>query len=158
MPQFGEDEVIAQIFSEIDATSRFFVDIGAGCRWSNVEFLEELGWYGLKIDKEYGQFVTKENVNELLEEAPDVFDFLSIDIDGNDYWVWKEITKTPRVVCIEYEKNAPDDWIMDYNESHEWDNHSKVGAGRQAMIDLATSKGYRLYGETGETNLFFVKI
>ena len=50
-------------------------------------------------------FVDAENVNSLFAQygVPKQFDLLSIDIDGNDYWVWKAIEDfTPRVVVIEY--------------------------------------------------------
>lgn len=157
-PQFGEDKMIDEIFQSIGTTNKMFVDIGGGGRWSNVEFLEERGWSGQKIDREYGHNVTVENVNEFLTDLPDDFDFLSIDIDGNDYWVWKEITKNPRVVCIEYESRAEPDWIMPYDPAHEWDNHSRVGAGKDALMKLAEKKGYKFYGETGEANLFFIKV
>src|SRR5207247_8322866 len=49
--------------------------------------------------------VTAENINSTLLQnglRGDI-DLLSIDIDGNDYWVWKAIDAiAPRVVVIEY--------------------------------------------------------
>jgi hypothetical protein len=48
--------------------------------------------------------ITRENVNQLLTKAPvpPEIDFMSIDIDGNDYWVWDAISVTsPKVVIIE---------------------------------------------------------
>lgn len=156
--QFGEDKMINEIFELIGTTNKIFVDIGAGCRWSNVEFLEEQGWTGLKLDREYGDNITAENVEVFLRDLTDNFDFLTIDIDGNDYWIWKAIKKNPRVVCIEYESRANGEWIQEYDPAHEWDNHSKVGASRDSIMKLAEEKGYRFYGETGEANLFFIKI
>lgn len=156
--QFGEDKIIEEIFQSIGTRNKIFADIGGGGTWSNVEFLEEKGWTGKKIDREYGQNVTVENVNEFLADLPDDFDFLSIDIDGNDYWIWKEITKKPRVVCIEFESRAQPNWIMPYNPEHTWDNHSPVGASREAIIQLAEEKGYSFFGETGDANLFFIKV
>ena len=59
------------------------------------------------IKKEH---VIAENVNNILEKynVPKEIDLLSIDIDFNDYWVWKAITVTkPRVVVIEYNSTFP---------------------------------------------------
>lgn len=54
-------------------------------------------------------FVTAENIDELLgewaegkPEAPAQIDLLSIDVDGNDYWIWSAVRSVnPRVVIIE---------------------------------------------------------
>ena len=50
-------------------------------------------------------FITKENINELLKQSgfPEDTGLLSIDVDGNDYWIWNEIECiNPRIVICEY--------------------------------------------------------
>ena len=53
-------------------------------------------------------FVTKDNINSLLLDGMDDWDgldILHIDIDGNDYWIWKEIEINPAIVIMEYNSN-----------------------------------------------------
>jgi hypothetical protein len=111
--------------------------------------------------------VTAENINELLSEhCPDtVIDLLSIDIDGNDYWVWKALDAVePRVVVAEY--NA----AMGYRKAtsvaydpdfDRWAKHPSglyAGASLAALTKLAHEKGYVLVGcDRHGVNAFFVK-
>lgn len=88
-------------------------------------------------------------------------DLLSIDIDGNDYWVWQAIScVSPRVVVIEYNAKFPPDfeWIMEYNASHIWKGDDSQGASLKAFELLGAKLGYQLVATsfTG-TNAFFVK-
>jgi hypothetical protein len=88
-------------------------------------------------------------------------DLLSIDIDGNDYWVWKAINViSPRVVVIEYNAKFPPDyeWIMKYNEKHIWQGDDEHGASLKSLELLGKIKGYQLVATniTG-TNAFFIK-
>ena len=93
---------------------------------------------------------------------PAEFDLLSIDIDGNDYWVWQAVTHyKPRVVVIEYNAlygpSAP--WIMEYNAAHCWDGTSCYhGASLKSLETLGAGKGYRLVGcDITGMNAFFVR-
>ena len=104
-----------------------------------------------------------ENIESIFEEmkVPAEFDLLSIDIDGNDYWLWKAITRfKPRVVVIEYNSNYPPDvsWIMKYNPKHAWEGGSHFGASLLALEKLGASKGYSLVGcDFYGVNAFFVQ-
>lgn len=108
-------------------------------------------------------FITKENINQLLSKRgfSEDIDLLSIDIDGNDYHVWKEISVVfPRVVCIEYNAKFPPDceWIMPYFSAHIWQGNDRHGASLKALELLGREKGYQLVGTnvTG-VNAFFVR-
>lgn len=86
---------------------------------------------------------------------------LSIDIDGNDWHVWKSISVIkPRVVVIEYNGKFPPecDWVMPYDPSHLWDLSDRHGASLSALEKLGNEKGYQLVGTnmTG-SNAFFVQ-
>lgn len=92
-------------------------------------------------------------------------DLLSIDIDGNDYWVWKAMTAIrPRVVVIEYNSSfGPDRSVtVAYDPSfRRYEKHPSglyYGASLQALNKLAAQKGYFLAGcDSAGVNAFFVR-
>lgn len=70
--------------------------------------------------------VTAENIQNLFKKynVPESFDLLSIDIDYNDYWVWKAITDySPRVVVIEFNSSIPpnESRVVPYDPDAYWD-------------------------------------
>lgn len=76
-------------------------------------------------------------------------DLLSIDIDGNDIYVWDAIeVVNPRVVIVEYNAKFPPDieWKQAYNPSHIWRGTDWHGASLKAFEILGRNKGYRLVG------------
>jgi hypothetical protein len=181
-----EDGIIAEIFNRIGITNKKFVDFGAGNGlMSNSHFLLHKGWSGVwiegsrelckKIKKDFAividrnqlkvinSFITKNNINDLIDRGGvnSEIDFLSIDIDGNDYWVWKAITCiSPRVVMIEYNAKWPPtfEWIMKYDEQYSWNWDDNQGASLKSLELLGTELGYQLVGtSTNGVNAFFVK-
>jgi hypothetical protein len=85
----------------------------------------------------------------------------SIDIDGNDYWVWKAIDGySPRVVAIEYNASIPSDksLAVEYCANDGWDGSNYFGASLLAMTKLGLSKGYVLVAcDSVGANAFFVR-
>ncbi len=170
--QNGEDGMIAAIFAKIGTTNRFFVEFGVedglqcNCRY----LLKHKGWTGLLMDggtwpEENGvkkEFVTAENIEDLFKKynVPTEFDLLSIDIDGNDYWIWKAIEQFhPRVVVIEYNANkGPDASItVPYDPAFLWDKSDYQGASLRALEKLGKEKGYTLIAtDPCGVNAFFV--
>ncbi len=159
--QGGEDGVLLRLFEALGATNRYFVEFGAkdGTFLSNTANLRlHHGWNGLLMDAgaERGDalvtpaFVTAENVESLFSEhgVPAHFDLLSIDIDGNDYWVWKALRAfTPRVVIVEYNIFfGPDECrTIPYDAEHRWEKDSPYhGASLAALAKLGREKGYAL--------------
>lgn len=170
--QYNESSILNSIFLKIGTISNigYGVEFGSsdGYWLSNLRYFLELGWKGLQMEgiSQAGsdvkqEFITKENINNLFDkyEVPQEFDLLSIDIDGNDYWVWKEINREPNVVIIEYNSNFSENECvaLEYDPNHIFDNSYAYGASFAAMCDLAKSKGYYLYQEIRHTNLIFVK-
>jgi len=105
--------------------------------------------------------VTAENINDLLQkyEVPVSFDLLSIDLDGNDYWVWRAVRRRPRVVVIEYNAHIgpADSRVIAYDPAFRWAGTDYFGASLRALRDLGQQKGYALvYCESTGTNAFFV--
>jgi len=175
--QGGEDGVLLRLFEKLGARHRYFVEFGAwdGVHLSNTANLRlHHGWRGLLMEgseRADGQLVRRETVNAENIEAlfdhygvPRDFDLLSIDIDGNDYWVWKAIERyTPRVVIGEYNIFFQPETAktIAYDPEHEWDrDHYKAyhGASLGAFEKLAEAKGYALvYTEPFCPNAIFVR-
>ena len=112
-------------------------------------------------------FITAENIDGLIQEwaarksyGPEV-DLLSIDIDGNDYYVWKAISSiSPRVVVIEYNALYPADvdFLIPYEADAVWDLSSYSGVSLKMLERLGETKGYSLVGCClAGVNAFFVR-
>ena len=184
--QNDEDGIIHEIFSRIGTTNKKFIEFGCqdGLE-SNTHLLLFYGWQGLWIEGslefcneiktkfkpviENGQlkvknaFITKDNINILFSDSGFVgeIDLLSIDIDGNDLYVWDSVNViNPRVVVAEYNGKFPPDleWCQAYNPDHVWDGSDWHGASLKAFENLGRKKGYRLVGtDLRGCNAFFVR-
>lgn len=173
--QQGEDGIIEKIFKLISTTSKYYVDFGAsdGHVCSNTKYLREgHGWNGLQMDGRYEdasinlfkEYVTAENIIPLLNKynVPKEFDFLSLDIDFNDFYVWKALSKeySPRVVCIEFNCifGPEEDKVILYDPDGKWDGGDYYGASILAYQRLGEYLGYTLvYQESIGVNLFFIR-
>lgn len=184
--QGGEDGIIAEIFKRIGVTNKVFVEFGVGNGLqNNTNHLLVNGWRGFwldgsakyiqKIEKTHSfllqrkqlvlkhSFVTVDNVEMLFQGIgiPREFDLLSIDIDRNDYWIWKAIQHyRPRVAVIEYNAlfRPGTQWVIPYHPEGVWDKTCQFGASLTSLELLGRSKGYKLVGcsFTG-VNAFFVR-
>jgi len=187
--QWGEDGILQFLVRKVPIERPIFVEFGVEnyCE-SNTRFLlTHNRWSGLVIDgsaenieyirrdpiywannlKAQHSFITKDNINQLLSSNGISGDIglLSVDIDGNDYWVWEAInTISPRIVACEYnsqfgptaEVTTPYDPEFVREKAHS----SKVyyGASISALCALATRKGYSLVASNSAgNNLFFVR-
>jgi hypothetical protein len=186
LSQGEEDGMTLAIFREIGAGSRRFVDIGcADHGWNTGLLADEFGWCGLMIDGNAESVaatrrrfnasavhtlvavITAENINRVLREhgfATDL-DLLSIDVDGNDYWLWEALDAArPRLVIIEYNAvfGPSEAVVVPYEAGRLWEGHARerryFGASLTALQRLATRKGYRLIAtEPQGTNAFFLR-
>ena len=184
MSQNEEDGIIFALAEQAGTVNRTFVEIGCGVNGGNCGFLaNELGWGGLMVDADeervrrakakFGRrvqcisaMVTRENVNDLIRDAglEGEIDLLSIDIDGNDYWVWDAIEACyPRIVVIEYNALFGADRALIVPYAPDFDRHSGnasiyYGASLAALTQLGESKGYRLVVTESEgVNAFFLR-
>lgn len=187
--QFGEDGIIQYLISRVAIENEVFVEFGvADYRESNTRFLlSNDNWRGLILDGGTAHidfvrsnalgwrhtvdarsvFVTRENINETIAEAGISGDIglLSIDIDGNDYWVLDAINAVkPRILIIEYNSTfGPDAAVsvpyhptFDRTKAH----HSNLywGASLAAMCLAADRKGMAFVGSNSAgNNAFFVR-
>ena len=150
--------------------SNSFIDVEKQGLECNTRLLSENGWRGflmngkgyLKFDVKE-EFITAENINELFKKynVPTNFDLLSIDLDFNDYWIWKAIKGySPRVVVIEYNASIPVNVskVIKYDPKGKWDGTNYFGASLLALVKLAKKKGYTLIGcDNSGINAFFVR-
>jgi hypothetical protein len=176
--------VLAELLSRASATSRWFVEFGVegGVEGNCVFLADVLGWSGLfmESDADAGNElcrkyaanprvrtrranVTVENVQKLFAEGqvPGEPDVLSIDVDGNDYWIWQALRDyAPRLVVIEYNAQWPLDarWVQPYDPDRSWQGTDNYGASLGALRLLGEEKGYRLvHTELTGNNAFFVR-
>lgn len=187
--QWGEDGIIQYLINNINIGNRVFIEFGVqDYTESNTRFLLiNDNWSGLVIDgsekninyiknddiywrynlKAECAFITAENINNLLEKngVTGNIGILSIDIDGNDYWVWKAINcVNPDIVICEYNhrfgKNEAVTVPYDEKFWRENAHYSCIyyGASIKALVNLANEKGYSLVaGNKNGNNIFFVR-
>lgn len=182
--QNGEDGIIEELFRRIGTTNKLFVEFGVEdgleCNCAALALFQN--WTGLMIEgdeEKYGrlcgnyraypkvktmhQFITRENIVPIFKASlvPLQFDCLSIDIDGNDYWVWQALYQyKPRLVVIEY--NAlfppPQKWVVQYNPYLSWNGTSYFGASLTSLYELGLKLGYALIGtDQMGVNAFFLR-
>lgn len=175
--QYGEDGILAKIFELIGTTSRVCIEFGAweGFRLSNTANLWTKGWKGVLIEGERdrcGQlrenvkkynclcvnaFVTRAGENSLeailhRNKVAGEIDLLSIDIDGDDYYILKSLEHIrPRVIVCEYNPTIPPE--IDLYA----DCGSYFGASLTAIARVAESKGYSLIAITDTNGIFVLK-
>jgi hypothetical protein len=186
--QNGEDGIIALIMAVIGNDSRKFLEIGVetGLECNSANLAKNCSWDGwmfegdarmAKLAHEHYEshpctwtrdirviqaFVTRENINLLIKahQIPENIDLLSIDIDGNDLWVWKEMnTIKPRLVIIEYNASfGPDLSVTIPYQSEFVIEGAYHGASLRALVKVGRQKGYRFVGcnSTG-VNAFFIR-
>ena len=182
--QTDEDGILAEIFRRVGDGGRLFVEIGCGDGTeNNTHALLLAGWRGTWIDagrEKIGRIaasiplrserlhvvhaaVTRENaaglVTDEMRGAPEL-DLLSVDIDGNDLHVLREIVATvhPRVIVSEYNGKFPPPLAltMAYDPNHRWAGDDYHGASLQALADALA--GYRLVAcNLSGANAFFVR-
>jgi hypothetical protein len=182
--QNGEDGVLALILYRIGVTSHWFIEFGIedGSQGNCVSLAREGGWDGLFIECDDENFalledrwrdepriralhakVTADNVNELFSGAgvPSEPDVLSIDVDGNDYWIWEALEGyRPRVLVSEYNASIDPEAIvaMAREDDHIWDGTDHFGASIGALRHLGRERGYRLvHTDSVGVNAFFVR-
>lgn len=169
LAQHGEDGVIIQLLNLLGTTNKFCVEFGIALQEGNTLILNRDGWKCLWMDGAGDgnlikiEHITAENINDLFAKygVPKEFDLLSIDIDTNDYWVWKAISGySPRIVVVEYNSKIPptESLSIAYDPNAHWAFDDYMGASLLAMYNLGKEKGYTLvYCESSGTNAFFVR-
>lgn len=179
--QFGEDGIISKIFEIIGTDSQVCLEVGAGngslCG-SNIHHLwKDLQWKAILIEGDPENLETLEPVikaynncilvkayiekDEKLGKTIDSIlydlginklDLLSLDIDGNDYYIFENLKIHPRVLIVEFNPTIPyyRDVYQEYT-NHSWD----LGCSIAALKRLGKQKNYLLVAVT-DVNAIFV--
>jgi hypothetical protein len=187
--QFGDDGIIQYLIHHVLIESRTFIEFGVeNYTESNTRFLlTNDNWRGLVIDGnasdiEYirrdhiywrheltavHSFINRDNINDLIAGHGFAGDLglLSIDIDGNDYWVWKAVEAVaPTIVVIEYNSvfgnrhaiTIP--YTPDFNRTKAHPSNLFWGASLKALSLVAAEKGYAFVGcNSNGNNAYFVR-
>jgi hypothetical protein len=187
--QAGDDGIIQYLIHKVQISRKIFIEFGVeNYVESNTRFLlRHDNWSGLVIDGSrkaidyimsddiYYQhdlqaleaFITKDNINDLISSAgiSGEIGLLSVDIDGNDYWVWKAIDVVqPVIVVVEYNSVFGKDRALtvpyqsDFVRSVAHYSYLYFGASLKALCLLAEEKGYSLVGCNAiGNNAYFVR-
>lgn len=192
--QFEEDGIILYVLSLIGMTTKKVVEIscGDGSECMSTNLILNHGYQGFLFDGDTARlnkaihffrkqkdciltppsvrlaWVTRENVNILLKEAgaSGEVDLLSLDIDGNDYWVWEAISEiSPRLCVFETQNIIPSDRSLTIPYDPDFNSWAKEGSEQNfrsvsllAMKKLSEKKGYRMIGAHKHGfNVFFLR-
>jgi len=187
--QWGDDGIIDFLVNYLDIVDTRFVEFGVESYTEcNTKFLlMSKNWKGLIMDgssdnmnslkrselywkyniKALDVFITKENINQLLSENgfSGEIGIYHIDIDGNDYWIWKETTAVnPIIVIVEYnaifgyDKPHTIPYKKDFYRTNEHFSNLYYGTSLLSLCDLAEEKGYYFIGcNSNGNNAYFVR-
>jgi hypothetical protein len=177
--QTGEDGILSKILEMLPSTDRWCVEFGAwdGQYLSNTfNLIANQGYSGILIEgdqKRYEDLQKKSTGNDKITilnqyvgferhngldvilkntPIPKSFDLLSIDVDGNDYHIWKALEDyTPKIVCIEFNPTIPTG--VEFVQTADY--RINQGSSLTSIVDLAKLKGYELVAVT-RINAIFV--
>lgn len=178
-----EDGIILKLIASLNIKKGYFIEIGSNdCINSNcANLVFNFHWDGLFIDADekllkigrrnytlFGKgrqvnfacsFLTAENINQVLSDyiSDRQVDFMSIDIDGDDYAIWRSIEYVrPSIVVIENKiEYGGDDIVV---PAHKPFAASEWGASIVSINKLAERKGYTLVATNAEGfNAFFMR-
>ncbi len=182
--QNDEDGILAEVFRRIGVAHRRFVEIGLqdGTECNSLALLLQ-GWAGRWVEADaalataarhrFAQFVEAgalevvdafaetDTIDALAGDGP--LDLLSIDVDGNDFHLWRALDRRDaRVVLVEYNASwaPPLRCVSPYRPGFDWAAVGDNGAGASlgALATLGEDRGYRLVGcSASGVNAFFVR-
>jgi hypothetical protein len=187
--QWGDDGIIDYLINNLDIKNKSFIEFGVqDYTECNTKFLlMNKNWKGLIIDEAENlinkiknsdiywrfdltaikSFITKNNINNIFKENNFVgqVGLLSIDIDGNDYWIWDSINCVdPEIVIIEYnsrlgfEKAITIPYREDFERKKAHYSNIYYGASLKALINLGKKKNYIFIGcNSAGNNAYFIK-
>lgn len=176
--QGHQDSFLASLFnsSNLGTTNRFFVEFGYQPSYPpNTKLLAEKGWTGFEMDEEadesisdlHKEFITSDNIVSLFVKykAPVELDYVSIDIDSCDLWVFLALTQKyrPRVISVEYNSH----YTLEESKSnickdkagvkYAWNGDDLYGASLLALHRAAERMGYTMVAVEKKLDVFLVR-
>lgn len=184
--QNNEDGIIEYIFNKIQLKKINFIEIGFDYYENNsINFLHKVNkglfidgsnekvlklksilkiFYPFKNIKVLLKFIHRDNLNEIINNyfsQKEEIDFLSIDVDGNDYYLFENLSIKPKIICIEYNfwYGSNIKCSVPYDKNFIWKHGSLYsGASLDALSSLAKNKGYHLIAlDSNCVNAFFIR-
>ncbi len=188
--QWGDDGIIQYLIKNVTIQNNTFIEFGVeNYIESNTRFLMmNNNWSGFVMDSSEeamnnltnrswywkydltnkAAFIDKDNINLLLADTGfSNIGILSIDIDGNDYYILNEIDLSilnPSIIITEYnsvfgsERAITVPYRKDFERTKAHYSNLFFGASLSAFNYVATAKGYALVGCTlAGNNAFFVR-
>ena len=187
--QFGDDGIIQWLVKRLALRNEVFVEFGvADYQEANTRFLLiNNNWSGLVLDgsaeniesirrdkiswrhdlRSACVFITAENINQAIAASGihGAIGLLHIDLDGNDYWVWKSVSVVrPDLVILEYnsvfgvERAITVPYDPGFVRTRAHFSNLYQGASLLALCDLSAEKGYDFVGSNSAgNNAYFVR-
>ena len=184
--QNNEDGIIQYIFNKIQLKKINFIEIGFDYYENNsINFLNKVNkglfidgskekvlklrsilklFYPFKNIKVLSKFINRENLNEIINSCfseKEEVDFLSIDVDGNDYYLFENLLIKPKIICIEYNfwYGSNQKCSIPYDRNFIWkEGLLYFGASLNALCSLGKNKGYHLIAlDSNCVNAFFIR-
>ncbi len=187
--QWGEDGIIQHLINSLEIKNKTFIEFGAeDFAESNCRFLMmKDNWRGFIVDGSLSHiksikqsyfywrydlnachaFITKNNINEILQHSGFAEDLgiLSIDIDGNDWFILEAVSfYKPRILICEYndvfgkERAISVPYDPQFNRTQKHYSNLYFGASISGITYLAEKKGYTLVGvNSNRNNAFFIR-
>lgn len=187
--QWGEDGIIQHLINSIEIKNKTFIEFGiedfseSNCRFllmkddwkgfvidgsiSNIERLKASYFYWKHHLHAVDAFITKENIESILETSgfEEDLGLLSIDLDGNDFFILEAINNyKPRILICEYNpifganRKISIPYQSDFQRTKAHHSNLYWGASLAAMTYLAETKGYTLVGtNSAGNNAFYIR-
>lgn len=187
--QWGEDGIIQHLTRCVEIKNKTFIEFGvedffeSNCRFllmkddwkgfvidgssSAIERLKQSYFYWKHHLEAVHAFITRDNINDLLAGSgfEEDLGILSVDLDGNDYYVLEAITSfKPRILICEFNpvfggaRKISIPYQPDFYRTNSHYSNLYWGASLAAMTHLASRKGYALVGtNTAGNNAFYVR-
>lgn len=182
--QGNQDSVLDSLFNVLGMQNKFYVEFGFS-QWSwwdmlseatpNTRYLAEQGWKGLLMDSSHFnpfdnlhmEFITPDNIVDLFTkyDVPQEPDYVSIDMDSCDLWVFLNLTKQyrPRVLTIEYNSNykfhesRTNICVNNAGQRYTWQSDNMYGASLAALHKAALAREYEIVYVEPKLDVFLVR-
>jgi hypothetical protein len=175
--QGDQDIIIHKVFEKIEPTNKFCVEFGhntnsltSGSGANTANLILNKGWRGLLFDGDYEneninlykEFLSSENICDVFKKhnVPTDLDYLSIDVDSTDLWLFDKILTeySPKLVSVEYNSHYSIDEAItfpnDVSEVHQKDRG--FGASLKALVLAAKKHNYHLVYVERLLDAFFI--